>query len=191
MTRILIIEDDAITAKEIVTELSSRGLEVDWVDNGREGLVRAVSGHYDLITLDRMLPEVNGLAIVTTLRALDISTPILMISALSGVDERVKGSIKLLDLAWHEFYRSTDADYRYASLWVNCFADSATLIKKLYEAGVQRRDDENSPDAVENLLGTDSGEFEAFCVYHRLGEKMASAWEYERGVYGHETYKGP
>jgi two-component system OmpR family response regulator len=91
MARILTIEDDAITAKEIVAELSSHGLEVDWVDNGREGLVRAVSGVYDLITLDRMLPEVNGLAIVTTLRTLGISTPILMISALSAVDERVRG----------------------------------------------------------------------------------------------------
>jgi two-component system OmpR family response regulator len=91
MARILTIEDDAITAKEIVAELSSHGLEVDWVDNGREGLVRAVSGVYDLITLDRMLPEVNGLAIVTTLRALGIATPILMISALSAVDERVRG----------------------------------------------------------------------------------------------------
>jgi two-component system OmpR family response regulator len=91
MTRILTIEDDAVTAKEIVAELTSHGLEVDWVNNGREGLVRAVSGGYDLITLDRMLPEVNGLAIVTTLRALGIATPILMISALSDVDERVRG----------------------------------------------------------------------------------------------------
>jgi two-component system OmpR family response regulator len=91
MTRILTIEDDAVTAKEIVAELSSHGLLVDWVDNGREGLVRAVSGDYDLITLDRMLPEVDGLAIVTTMRALGIATPILMISALSDVDERVRG----------------------------------------------------------------------------------------------------
>ncbi|KPG96317.1 response regulator transcription factor [Pseudomonas sp. RIT-PI-r] len=91
MTRILTIEDDAVTAEEIVAELRDHGLEVDWVNNGREGLVRAVSGDYDLITVDRMLPEVNGLTIVTTLRALGISTPILMISALSDVDERVRG----------------------------------------------------------------------------------------------------
>ena len=91
MTRILTIEDDAVTAREIVAELSSHGLDVDWVDNGREGLVRAVSGDYDLITLDRMLPEVDGLTIVTTLRSLKIATPILMISALSDVDERVRG----------------------------------------------------------------------------------------------------
>jgi len=91
MTRILTIEDDAVTAREIVAELSSHGLDVDWVDNGREGLDRAVSGNYDLITLDRMLPELDGLAIVTTLRTMGVVTPILMISALSDVDERVRG----------------------------------------------------------------------------------------------------
>ena len=91
MTRILTIEDDAVTAREIVAELSSHGLDVDWVDNGREGLERAVSGNYDLITLDRVLPELDGLAIVTTLRTMGVATPILMISALSDVDERVRG----------------------------------------------------------------------------------------------------
>ncbi|MCU1722839.1 MULTISPECIES: response regulator transcription factor [unclassified Pseudomonas] len=91
MPRVLTIEDDAVTGQEIVAELSSHGLEVDWVDNGREGLARAIAGGYDLITVDRMLPEVDGLTIVTTLRNLKIATPILMISALSDVDERVRG----------------------------------------------------------------------------------------------------
>jgi len=91
MPRVLTIEDDAVTGQEIVAELSSHGLEVDWVDNGREGLARAIGGGYDLITVDRMLPEVDGLTIVTTLRNLKIATPILMISALSDVDERVRG----------------------------------------------------------------------------------------------------
>lgn len=89
--RVLTIEDDAVTGQEIVAELSSHGLDVDWVDNGREGLARAIAGGYDLITVDRMLPEVDGLTIVTTLRNLKIATPILMISALSDVDERVRG----------------------------------------------------------------------------------------------------
>ena len=91
MPRILTIEDDAITAREIVAELSSHGLDVDWVDSGCEGLARAVSGDYDLITLDRILPNLDGLAIVTKLRTIGVSTPILMISALSDVDERVRG----------------------------------------------------------------------------------------------------
>ena len=91
MPRVLTIEDDAVTGQEIVAELSSHGLDVDWIDNGREGLARAIAGGYDLITVDRMLPEVDGLTIVTTLRNLKITTPILMISALSDVDERVRG----------------------------------------------------------------------------------------------------
>jgi len=91
MPRVLTIEDDAVTGQEIVAELSSHGLDVEWVDNGREGLARAIAGGYDLITVDRMLPEVDGLTIVTTLRNLKIATPILMISALSDVDERVRG----------------------------------------------------------------------------------------------------
>ena len=91
MPRVLTIEDDAVTAQEIVAELSSHGLEVDWANNGREGLAKAIAGSYDLITLDRMLPELDGLTIVTTLRNLKITTPILMISALSDVDERVRG----------------------------------------------------------------------------------------------------
>lgn len=96
MPRVLTIEDDAVTGQEIVAELTSHGLEVDWADNGREGLAKAIAGGYDLITLDRMLPEVDGLTIVTTLRNLKIATPILMISALSDVDERVRG----LRAAW-------------------------------------------------------------------------------------------
>lgn len=91
MTRILTIEDDETTAQEIVAELGSHGFEVDWVDNGKEGLERALSGRYDLITLDRMLPFVDGLTIVSALRDRQIDTPVLMISALSDVDERVDG----------------------------------------------------------------------------------------------------
>jgi two-component system OmpR family response regulator len=91
MPRLLTIEDDAVTAREIVAELRGRGNEVDWVDNGREGLERAVAGGYDAITLDRMLPELDGLALVTALRHAGVQTPVLMISALSDVDERVRG----------------------------------------------------------------------------------------------------
>ncbi len=91
MSRVLTIEDDAITAQEIVAELGSHGLHVDWVADGREGLVRAASGDYDVITLARMLPGLDGLAIVTTLRRIGVATPVLMLSALSDVDERVRG----------------------------------------------------------------------------------------------------
>ena len=91
MVKILTIEDDETTAQEIVAELSNHGFEVEWARNGKDGLDRALNGHYDLITLDRMLPLVDGLTIVTALREKQINTPVLMISALSDVDERVDG----------------------------------------------------------------------------------------------------
>lgn len=91
MARILTIEDDTVTAQEIIAELSSHGLEVDWVDNGEDGLRRAREGSYDAITLDRMLPGQDGLTLVSRLRREGVQTPVLMISALSDVDERVRG----------------------------------------------------------------------------------------------------
>ena len=91
MAKILTIEDDPLTAREIAAELANNGNEVESVSNGREGLQRALSGAYDAITLDRMLPEVDGLTLVTELRRAGIDTPVLMISALSDVDARVRG----------------------------------------------------------------------------------------------------
>jgi two-component system OmpR family response regulator len=91
MTRILAIEDDETTAREIVSELSRHGFDVEWVADGRAGLVRAVSGEFDAVTLDRMLPGVDGLTIVSVMRNAGIEIPVLMISALTEVDERVRG----------------------------------------------------------------------------------------------------
>ena len=91
MAKILVIEDDEITAQEIVAELTSHGFEVESARNGKDGLELALSGRYDLITLDRMLPFIDGLTIVTSIRGKGIDTPVLMISALSDVDERVDG----------------------------------------------------------------------------------------------------
>ncbi|GMV30375.1 MAG: DNA-binding response regulator [Rhodanobacteraceae bacterium] len=91
MPRALTIEDDTVTAGEIVAELTRRGLAVDWAANGRDGYERARDGGYDVITLDRMLPGLDGLSLVTRLREGGVRTPVLMISALSDVDERVRG----------------------------------------------------------------------------------------------------
>ncbi|HEX5265019.1 MAG TPA: response regulator transcription factor [Phenylobacterium sp.] len=91
MAKILAIEDDATTGKEIVAELAQSGFETEWVADGREGLDRALSGDFAAVILDRLLPGVDGLAIVTALRAEGIDIPVLMISALSDVDERIRG----------------------------------------------------------------------------------------------------
>jgi two-component system OmpR family response regulator len=91
MNQALVIEDDEVTAQSIGSELQAHGFNVQWASCGREGLAMAIAGNHDVITLDRMLPDFDGLTIVSTLRNLDIRTPVLMISALSDVDERVRG----------------------------------------------------------------------------------------------------
>jgi two-component system OmpR family response regulator len=89
--RVLVIEDDELTAREIVAELHAHGMDVDWVADGRGGFDRAAGRGYDMITLDRMLPGMDGIDIVVELRRHGVHTPVLMISALSDVDERVRG----------------------------------------------------------------------------------------------------
>jgi two-component system OmpR family response regulator len=87
----LTIEDDTATAAEIAREMAGRGFEVDCVAEGEEGLRRAATNAYDAITLDRLLPDLDGLAIASSLKEKGVLTPILMISALDDVDERVRG----------------------------------------------------------------------------------------------------
>ncbi len=89
--RILIIEDDSETASYVAKGLSENGYLVDVADNGKQGLLQAVGGDYDLAIVDRMLPELDGLSIVETLRKADKDTPVIFLSALGGVNDRVKG----------------------------------------------------------------------------------------------------
>tara|TARA_R110002072_G_scaffold43877_5_gene123206 strand:- start:2171 stop:2920 length:750 start_codon:yes stop_codon:yes gene_type:complete len=89
--RILIIEDDSRTASYMAKGLTESGHTVDQAANGRDGLFLASSGDYGVIILDRMLPELDGLSLLSALRAADVNTPVLILSALSGVDDRVQG----------------------------------------------------------------------------------------------------
>ncbi|MBK5417867.1 MULTISPECIES: response regulator transcription factor [unclassified Pseudomonas] len=92
MTHVLVVEDDLPTAREIEAALCDHGFTVSCVDNGREGLLKALSEPFDLIVLDRMLPGgLDGLGVLTALRAASVSTPVLILSALSALDERVRG----------------------------------------------------------------------------------------------------
>lgn len=89
--KILLIEDDKDAAQFIVKGLEEAGHTVEHVVDGNTGLFRAVEHKYDALIIDRMLPKLDGLTIVTTLRAAGNTTPILILSALHQVDERVKG----------------------------------------------------------------------------------------------------
>jgi two-component system OmpR family response regulator len=91
MARVLVIEDDQETAAGIVENLTVYGHEVEHAATGPEGLERATGGGFDVITVDCMLPGLDGIALVETLRRTQISTPVLMLSALSALDERVLG----------------------------------------------------------------------------------------------------
>ena len=91
LRRVLVIEDDAETAKQIVDFLTMRGYEADLAVNGDDGLRLGESTEYAVIVIDRMLPIVDGLAIIRRLREAGVVTPALIISALGEVDDRVRG----------------------------------------------------------------------------------------------------
>jgi two-component system OmpR family response regulator len=91
MAKVLLIEDDDGTADEIVAELVYRGFEVERAATGHEGLARSRGGGLDAMIVDRMLPGIDGLEIVETLRGEQHRTPVLVLSALGGVDDRVRG----------------------------------------------------------------------------------------------------
>lgn len=89
--KILVIEDDAATLDYVANGLAEHGHVVDRAVNGRDGLFMAEGGSYDLLIVDRMLPGLDGLAVVKTLRGLDVRVPILFLTTLGGVDDRVEG----------------------------------------------------------------------------------------------------
>ncbi|WP_298401042.1 response regulator transcription factor [Sphingobium sp.] len=89
--KLLLIEDDATTADYIAKGLEEEGFTVDRADNGRDGLFLATEAAHDAIILDRMLPGMDGLAVLAALRAAGIETPVMILSALATADERVKG----------------------------------------------------------------------------------------------------
>ena len=89
--RILLVEDDARVAAHVTKGLGEDGHVVDHLADGRDGLYRAAAETYDVIILDRMLPGIDGLTILQTLRGAGNRTPVLVLSALGEVDERVRG----------------------------------------------------------------------------------------------------
>jgi two-component system, OmpR family, response regulator len=91
MARVLIIEDDADMAAEIAACLSSAGYEIECCSDGARGHGLALSGRFDVITLDRSLPGCDGLQIAKAVREAGLDTPILMLSGLADLDERIAG----------------------------------------------------------------------------------------------------
>lgn len=89
--RILVIEDDRTTGDYILHGLSEEGHAANLCRNGREGLIAAQSSDFDVLVVDRMLPDLDGLSLVRTLRAAKNLTPAIFLTALGGVDDRIEG----------------------------------------------------------------------------------------------------
>jgi two-component system, OmpR family, response regulator len=89
--KLLVIEDDREAAAYIAKGLNESGYVVDTAAEGRDGLFMATGGGYDALIVDRMLPGMDGLSVIAALRAAEVKTPVLILSALGAVDDRVKG----------------------------------------------------------------------------------------------------
>jgi two-component system OmpR family response regulator len=89
--RVLVIEDDPETAEQLVESLTTNGYHVDLTVNGSDGLSRGRTREYAVMTIDRMLPGIDGIAVIRRLREDGVTTPALIISALGEVDDRVRG----------------------------------------------------------------------------------------------------
>ena len=89
--RVLVIEDDTATAAYVVDGLKTAGHAVEHVSDGRDGLILATINLYDVIVVDRVLPGLEGLAIVKTIRGAGVKAPVLFLTARAGIDDRVEG----------------------------------------------------------------------------------------------------
>ena len=89
--RLLIIEDDRDAADYLVKAFREVGHMADRATDGEEGLALALDGQYDVLIVDRMLPKLDGLSVIGALRGKSVDTPVLILSALGQVDDRVKG----------------------------------------------------------------------------------------------------
>ena len=89
--RVLLVEDDPSTAKAIELSLASEGIICDTTELGEEGLEIGKMSDYDIIILDLMLPDIDGYEVLRRFRAAKINTPILILSGLSGPDQKIKG----------------------------------------------------------------------------------------------------
>lgn len=89
--KILVVEDDAETGQFITNGLREQGHVVDLASNGRDGLLQACVDEYDVLVIDRMLPGLDGLSLIRTLRAAGTLTPAMLLTAMSNVGDRVDG----------------------------------------------------------------------------------------------------
>ncbi len=89
--RILVVEDDVETADYICSSLSAQGHVPLHAADGKEGYLQALDNDFDVMVIDRMLPKLDGLSLVKSIRIADVPTPIIILSAMGGLNDRVEG----------------------------------------------------------------------------------------------------
>lgn len=89
--KILLVEDDKTTGEYISNGLREEGHTVDWLQNGKDGLIQATIHDYDVMIIDRMLPGLDGISVVKTLRGAGNLSPVLLLTSINGVDDRIDG----------------------------------------------------------------------------------------------------
>ena len=89
--KILLVEDDKTTGEYISNGLREEGHTVDWLQNGKDGLIQATIHDYDVKIIDRMLPGLDGISLVKTLRGAGNLSPVLLLTSINGVDDRIDG----------------------------------------------------------------------------------------------------
>lgn len=89
--KLLVVEDDETTGSYIARGLREEGQTVDLVTSGRDALIQATSSAYDVLVVDRMVPEIDGMTLVKTLRGVGNQTPVLFLTALGHVEDRIDG----------------------------------------------------------------------------------------------------
>lgn len=89
--RVLYVEDEKVLADAVIHLLKKSNIDVDWADNGEEGCRLAENPAYDCLVLDVMLPEMSGIEILVHIRKKNITTPVIMLSALAEVEDKVRG----------------------------------------------------------------------------------------------------
>ena len=89
--RVLVVEDDEETAKYICNSLTELGHQTEYAADGKTGFLAALDNDFDVMVFERMLPGLDGVSLVKSVRSANVDTPILLLSALAGLNDRVSG----------------------------------------------------------------------------------------------------
>ncbi|MEK0163269.1 response regulator transcription factor [Phaeobacter sp. A36a-5a] len=135
--RILLLEDDPEIGTWTVKGLMAAGHVVDWIENGREALLAATTRDYDVLIFDRMTPDLDGLSALKTLRSARIATPLILLTALGAVEDRVEGLEAGADDYLSKPFAMSELLARITALGRRGRAEAAEMTTRLFHRGLE------------------------------------------------------